>query len=264
MLIGAYDRSKKDSSRKLSSLQNEIKELETHYNNEATKYTKDYAKLQELTNKAEERVDQQTEELARVQKELEAKTRIVNDMVKHSEASEKDQELMRKLVTELQDENESFLQETGLLKAKYLRLEKELEKKGKDHFANLQEEILIRQGMESTISRMKAENQGMKEQCKGYTELEARNFLLEDKVERQENYLKKKLQEQSRKNHPFGKTPSPMRHSISNKRRDPSPARHSICGQRAPPLPRSTHSSVGRRRSMVKGGDELDQLLGDV
>ena len=45
MLIAAYDRSKKDSSRKVASLQKEPEEMETHHKNEATKYINDYAKL---------------------------------------------------------------------------------------------------------------------------------------------------------------------------------------------------------------------------
>ena len=45
MLIAAYDRSKKDSSRKVASLQKELEEMETHHKNEATKYINDYAKL---------------------------------------------------------------------------------------------------------------------------------------------------------------------------------------------------------------------------
>jgi len=276
MLIGAYDRSKIESSRKVVALQNEVNERKARSENEATKFQTDYSKLQELANRAEERADKNAGQLEKEQKELDEKIRIMNDMAEHSERSQKDQGELRKLVTELQEENESFLEETVLLKTKCLQLEKEITKKGDDHFNVLQKEVSIRQGMDSTVTRLRVEIQGMKNQCEDYTELEAKNFLLQDKVERQENYLKKRLHEQSRKNQVFGKTPSPMRPSMGTptrsnkgKLRDPSPSRHSL-SQRIPPIPKSSHSKLARRSmgglksTASKGKDELDLLLGDV
>lgn len=273
MLIGAYDRSKNDNSRKVTTLQNEIKELKKISTNEATRYQEDYSKLQELANTTEERIDQQTEEYRRVEEELEGKTKIINDMVNDNELLGKDQKQMRKLVTELQEENESFLQETGLLKTKSLALETELGKKKSDHFTELKKEALLRQGVDSKVNTLKSEILAMKKECHSYAELEAKNFLLQDKVERQENYLKKRLHEQSRKNQPFGSAPSPIRPSMgrprspslamSGRRRSPSPARRSMGGF-VPPVPRTAHSKT--RRKPVIGGkqDELGLLLDDV
>jgi len=264
MLIGAYDRSKNDNSRKVGTLQNEIQQLKTHSTDEATKYREDYRKLQDLANRSEERIDQQEGEVERMGTELEEKTRVINSMVKAHEILEKDQEQTRKLVTDLQDENESFLQETGLLKTKSLALEIELTQKEDDHFSELQKEGMLRQGVDRTVNILKSELKGMKDQCSDYEELVAKNYLLQDKVERQENYLKKRVQEKSRKNQPFGKTPSPMRSSTQGRQREPSPARHSMGGQRVPAIPRTTKRrtvSAGKPKSKR---DELDLLLDEV
>jgi len=111
----------------------------------------------------------------------------------------------------------------------------------------------------------------MQKQCQGYDELVAKNFLLQDKVERQENFLKKRLNDDSRQRKlPYGKTPSPapIRPSMGSRQREPSPARHSMGGQRAPPIPRTVNSKPKRRPVSVakptSKQDELGLLLDEV
>merc|ERR1712045_127214 len=84
-------------------------------------------------------------------------------------------------------------------KAKCAQLQDDIKEREQKHLNAMRDKVKLQEGLQMKLETMKTELAEIKEKFQNYTELEKRNSLLKDKIERQDNYLKKKLQQERQK-----------------------------------------------------------------
>jgi len=196
LLISSFDKLKIDHLKRIAALKLENDQLKTCSENKAIIFQENIAKLEQtkkIAAKKDETIKHQKEFIAEMQSELTEKE-ILMDIT-----AQRKKELDDKL-QQMYGLGAKHLQEMGKLKASYLQLQNLVKREKNNHQESLQKEITIRQGAEKTLKTMRSEFIALKKQPANYAELQKTNLLLEDKITRQDNYLKKKLQHDRRKN----------------------------------------------------------------
>jgi len=196
LLISSFDKLKIDHLNRIAALKLENDQLKTCSENEAIIFQENIAKLEQtkkIAAKKDETIKHQKEFIAEMQSELTEKEILMDITVQRKK------ELDDKL-QQMYGLGAKHLQEMGKLKASYLQLQNLVKREKNNHQESLQKEITIRQGAEKTLKTMRSEFIALKKQPANYAELQKTNLLLEDKITRQDNYLKKKLQHDRRKN----------------------------------------------------------------
>merc|ERR1712150_165736 len=114
--------------------------------------------------------------------------------------SEEKLQQLSSLNLELGKKIKSYIQGKNEVKAKYLKLQDNMRKKEDYHKKELQEELMKRKDLEFNMKTIESELMELKTRGTDYVEIQKTNLYLEDKIKRQERYLKKKI-EQDRKRH---------------------------------------------------------------
>lgn len=259
ILITAYDKSKNEYSKKIVSLECNLDKLKVKAEQDATSFKVDYAKLQEVATKAEEKLELNAKDLSKVVSDLDERTQLLTEMVEHNKEVTKEFQDTQRLVKELQEEAETYHRNNERLKSDLNTMQKEREEEKEEFMTSLQKEIARGHLLEGKLEEVELALEEKMKECEDVAELRAANYLLKDKIERQSAFLKKKLD----KERTMKKLPSqPPKTNTSTSRLRP-PTRQGA---------RSRSLSVGRRTSIEPrdvstkkkmGADELDLLLGD-
>lgn len=260
MLIDAYEKCKTEHSSNVTKLRNDYEEFKSKAQRDAANFQKDYDTLQALAADTERKYEQQGNELSIVKKSLDEKTRLLSDMVKCQKVTEQELKEARDMIAELQDVSDTFNKQTEDYKSRYQNLQLQMEKDLNNHLDEIERRDEKRIELEKKVKKMEKELTGVREEVKATAELRATNYLLQDKVDRQEAFLKRKLEkEKKQRMNPHAAIGSPPRtnpprsRSVSRRPADPQKSQ-----QQKPSQSRSRSQSTSRRPST---SDELEELL---
>jgi len=201
-LVSSIDKLKKDHSTEITTLKLEIDQLKTCSEKETIAFQQNGAKLEQLEKivvARDETIEQQKQCHTEMEKELAEKSHLADETERQKKVSEDMFCQTSDLLAQIQEESQLRLQEMNTLKARYLQLQKDMKKEEDDHRKHVKNEVTIRQGIDMEMKAMKNDVMELKKQDTNNAELQKKCFYLEDKVERQENYLKKKLQQERRR-----------------------------------------------------------------
>jgi len=189
LLISNHDKAIKASSKTISNMKVEIERLKISSEKEASKF-------QESVDKKEEIIEQQKGDLANLQEDLTSRIDLHDKAVQQNHELEQNLEQKLSLVARLQAEAELHFQENEKLKAECSQLHNKIKDSDEKHLVAIRDKVKAEEVLKIRFEKIKAELLEKNEKILNYTELEKKNSILKDKIERQDNYLKKKLQQE--------------------------------------------------------------------
>jgi len=199
LLALSIDKSGRDHSKKVTALKLEINSLKTCCENKSISCKENIVNIEQLekiSTQKDKTIEQQKRSYAEIEKELAEKVLLINEITQKKEKSEDELAQTLSLVVALRQESQSRIQGENELRTKHLQLQKDMKKEEEAHKERLKNEIAIRHRVETNMKTMRSEICELKKQGANYAELQKTVLHLEDKVKRQENYLKKKLQQE--------------------------------------------------------------------
>jgi len=249
-LIQAYEKSKLDHSTQMKKMQAEQAAYKHRTETEAALFQKDYDTLQSLAAETEEKLELCTVELKRTKDALDEKKRVLTEMVECQKVTEQELKEAKEIIAELQETSEKFSNQSEDYQGKLQALHKQLQRE-----INKYEDAL--ETRDKTIEELTQKNNKMEKEINEMTvivksteELKAANFLLQDKVERQENFLKRKLEKEHKQRQvPQLMVGSPPKTNVRSRSVTKRPV--------APPPPVPTPRSM----TATSSTDELEDLL---
>jgi len=269
MLINAYEKCKIDHAELVKQKQCDFDEFKKKSQRDAeilqsehVSLQKDYDSLQNLAADTEGKLEQQSDILARTRDALDEKTRMLGEMVQGQKMLEQDLKEARDMIAELQDVSDSMTQQNENYKKRLQSFQLEMERDLNRHLDEIENGNLTRKELEKKMKKLEKEVSDLREEVKTTAELRAANYLLQDKVDRQEAFLKRKLEKEKKQRmiqphinmgSPPRANPHPPR-SRSVTRRPADASRTSKMQQ-----PRSRSQSLNRKP--LQPDDELEELL---
>ncbi len=264
MLIAAYEKCKVDHAEFVKEKQQDFDEFKKKAQHDAGVYQgeydslqKDYDSLQKLAAETEDKLEQQSDKLTKARDALDEKTRILGEMVKGQKMLESELKEARNMIAELQDVSENVRQQNEEYKKRLNSLQLEMERDLNRHLDEIENGKLTRRELEKKMKKLEKEVTDLQKEVKTTAELRAANYLLQDKVDRQEAFLKRKL-EKEKKQRMIPNMGSPQKGNPPRSRsvtRRPADAPKSTKIQK----PRSRSQSVSRKTPSPD--DELEELL---
>ena len=259
MLIAAYEKCKTDHAAIVKNLQSDYHEFKEKAQHDAAMFEKDYESLQSLAAETEAKYEQQSHDMKKIkQQAAEEKKRVIREMTQCQEEKEQELREARNVIAELQDVSENFSKQCEEYKSRYQSLQLQMEVDLKRFMDEIERREEAHKDAQKKLSKMEREISDLREELKTTDELRATNYLLQDKVGRQEAFLKRKLEKEKKQRMiPPSSTPrSDPRRSRSVTRRQPD-SQTSVRAQ-----PKVTRSrSHSRSHRMPPTDDELDDLL---
>lgn len=195
-LISSLQESKKDHANKFSVVKLEIDQLKTRSENLVSAF-QESKHLSKFTVKKNETIEQQKNCVMGVgmEKKLAERVFLIDETALQTKKSDDELQQTHNLENDLQKDLQSPIQ--GIEKMKtILRLRDERKNKEKYHQENLQNQVVIQQGKGKNTDSMRSSFIELKKQGTSNT---AFYLYLKDKVERQEKYLKKRLEQDRRR-----------------------------------------------------------------
>jgi len=257
VLINAYEQCKIEHTNAVKGLQNEFKIFKEKARSEAASFQNDYDNLQDLASETEEKYEQQSATLANKMRDLDEKTKLLDDMVQCQTNLEQELHEARDMIAELQDVSEGYSDQIEEYKTRTMNARKEMDKRINSYLDELESEQSLRQQLESKVEALENKLHDVRDDAKNATELRAANYLLQDKIDRQEAYMRRKLEKEKRQRmmppQPIGSPPrtnSTRSRSVSRK-----PVDSNVNSTR------SRSQSISRRQLPPPKSDELDELL---
>jgi len=203
LLASSLERSKINNSNKIALFELEIDQLQIYSKNKAMALEEKVAKVEQLEKVATEKdetIKQQKQCCIDLEKRLEEKGLSINEVKQEKIESEEKLEQMRGLNLELEKKSKSCIEGADEMKAKYLKLQNEMKKKEDNQKEELQNELAKRKDVELNMKTIRSELMELKMRGTNYIEIQKTNLYLEDKIKRQERYLKKKLDQDRKRN----------------------------------------------------------------
>jgi chromosome segregation ATPase len=187
-------RAKEEQEKTLAALDREMNRQRTNREDDDINFQKRWATLQKDLSDAEAKLLAQKEQTAEVERILEERTQLLGSMVTHNKetADEKDTAFARISVLEetlacLREEKEAIDHELTQVRALQQKREDQLLEK-------IHDEQHLREVAEADLEAVRSKLSSIRRGSKDADELEKENMVLKDKVRRQEDYLKRKLQ----------------------------------------------------------------------
>jgi len=258
MLIAAYEKCKTDHAATVKKLQNDYDEFKKKAQHDAAVFENDYESLQRLAAETETKFEQQNDMLTKTKEALDDRTRVLGEMVECQKATEKELKEARDMIAELQDISESYSKQNEEYQSRYQSLKVQMEKDRNHHLDEIQSGDDTRKELERKIKKLEADVVQLREEVGTTAELRAANYLLQDKVDRQEAFMKRKLEKEKKQRmipHSMSSPPRlnpPRSRSVS--RRPTDPQKKSKVQK-----PRSRSQSINRKAPTPD--DELEELL---
>eukprot|EP00559_Dactyliosolen_fragilissimus_P000055 CAMPEP_0184874038 /NCGR_PEP_ID=MMETSP0580-20130426/42172_1 /TAXON_ID=1118495 /ORGANISM="Dactyliosolen fragilissimus" /LENGTH=892 /DNA_ID=CAMNT_0027377005 /DNA_START=443 /DNA_END=3121 /DNA_ORIENTATION=+ len=193
LLIDAFDASKKEYEGKLVALELDLDQQRTYAEDDAAAFQEDFDQLQDMAREAEEKLAKQEIELEDTRSLLEERTKLLEEMVSQNRKLANDLQEARELVAQLQEESDKFTKRIDDAEAKYEKSRKELGNIYNEHEMEIQSEFSLRESIQFELERAKKELRLAQTECKAIPKLKDEIKLLEDKVERQKNFLERKI-----------------------------------------------------------------------
>ena len=258
-LMTAYDETKEEYS-------NAVKNMKNDKERESSSYQEKYRQLEVLATETQDELEKYVQHNRVLKSTLDESKSMIDELAFHKKKLEDEKADNDALVINLQEKWRNSLKEAEELKTRSskIRIEKEMEINR--HLDALDMERSDREELEAKVRTLEQKLEETKKQVKSTAELKAENFLLQDKVERQEAYLKRKLQKEKAMKDRKGGMMSMSMSSVS------------AAKPKTPPRPPSRSRSVTRRLSASRPSritrprstsikrsvsDELDELLDD-
>jgi septal ring factor EnvC (AmiA/AmiB activator) len=260
-LINAYEKCKIDHTATVQRIQGDYDDFKTKAQSDIAVFQKDYETLQALAAETEEKYEQQSTELSETKTALDDRTRVLGEMIECQKALEEELKEARNMIAELQDVSDSFNKQNEDYRNRYLSLQLQMEKDLNHHLDEVERKNNLTVELERKIKKVDKELVEVRAELKATEELRAENYLLKDKVDRQENFLKRKLEKEKKQRlvpRSIGSPPrtNPPRSRSVTRRPSDIPQKSS---QSKPKKSRSRSHSTNRRSS--SSGDELEELL---
>jgi len=177
LIISTHEKAKKDSIKKVAELKEELTEVKACSKKEVAAFQEKLTNHQEAAIKQENIIDQQKGQLVSIRLDLDNKRGLLDEALEQKNHLEQDLEKNLTLVKDFREDSKLHLQEKEELKSKCSKLQN-----------------AFKEG-EKSVKIMETEVKDIKKKLQNNSELEKNNLILKDKIERQENYLKKKLQQ---------------------------------------------------------------------
>ena len=282
-LMTAYDETKEEYS-------NAVKSMKAQKEKDSSTFLNDYEQLQALAIETQEELEKHVANNMGVKHTADERKRMIDDLVNCNKDLAQDKAEKDSVISNLQEKCQAQLTDFEEIKRRSAQFRIEKEKEVNAHLDALERERTIREELEHRVQTLENKLEETKKQVKSTAELKASNFLLQDKIDRQEAYLKRKLhkdkvmKERMIPANPSIATANPVKspsrpsstRSLSVTRANPitspprpssarsrSETRQSLDGPRPPQLSRSSSrsSSVGPLELQRSVSDELDELL---
>jgi chromosome segregation ATPase len=256
-LINAYEQCKTDHAVTVRSLQADYNDFKKKAQHDASLFQQDYDSLQRLAAETEGKFDRQSNELNATYKELEEKKVVIQEMIDSQRSNDHEMKEARAVIAELQDASDSVGKHAEQYRRRYQDLQLQFETEVNKHIDEIQHRDLTRKEMDRKMKKLEKEIQTLRTELKSTEELRAANYLLQDKVDRQEKFLMRKLEKE--KKHRMFPVPtstaqrSDRSRSVSRQPSDVSKIQNSSSSTRS-----RSHST---NRQPPRAGDELDDLL---
>lgn len=284
LLMKAYDGTKEEFGRTVKTLEEENQKLNTEKEDDFQSFQDDYQKLQSLASESQSEIDKLHNSNHAVRATLEENTRQIEDLQRSNVELELQMKGKTSKISELQLNLESSFTENDETKKRIAQFKLEKEKEIFRHLDAIEEEKSVRKTAESNLKKLQRNFEIMRKEHESTAEVKAANFLLQDKIDRQEAYLKRKLKKEKVMKErmiapiPMKSPPKPRNPRRPESERGLQPKQSSML--RSPPPSRSrsitrrpldvARESAGPRASSLprprsRQGDELDRILnGDM
>lgn len=262
-LMTAYDETKEEYSNAVGKMKNE-KEKEN------VTFRADYEELQTLATETQDELETRIAKNEILRVAVAERNKMIDDLATCNNALKEEEREKLLVITELQDRWKIHLKEIEEVKMRNAQLRAEKEKEFINHIDAMDEERSLRDDLEQQVRELQSKLEETVKEVKSTAELKAENYLLQDKIDRQEAYMKRKLETEKKKKGIISAAPmkSPPR---------PTSARSRSVTRRSVDQPPRLKHGVQRNRStrsasfgpvealalQRSASDELDDLLAD-
>ena len=189
-------RAKAEQERALNALDREINRQRSNREDDDIHFQKRCATLQKELADAEAKLFAQEREMAEVQKVLEERTQLLGDMVAHNKETEDEKDQAIAHVSDLQEAVDRYQEDIEAVQGELSDLREMQQKREEQLLDTIHNERQLREIAEADLEATKSRFRSVRRDSKDVNELEKENMALKDKVRRQEDYLKRKLQKE--------------------------------------------------------------------
>jgi hypothetical protein len=263
-LMEAYDETKEEYS-------NAVRNMKAEKVTDIASLRADNDELQALATETQDELEKYMTKNESLKEAMIERTKLMDDLLACNKGLEEDKHQKDYFISDLQDRWKNYLKESEELKRRSAQLRLEKEKEINTHLDALDDERSLREELQQQVLDLTTKLEDTKMQVKSTAELKAENFLLQDKIDRQDAYLKRKLENDKKR----GKIPIPVVPTMKSPPRPLSARSRSVTRKSVDP-PRLTlgaqRSRSGRYLSdgpidalelQRSASDELDELLAD-
>jgi chromosome segregation ATPase len=263
-LMAAYEETKDEYS-------NSLRKLKAEREKDNFSLKAEYNQMKASAIQTESELDSALKANQRLKDLISEKTRVIGDLEARIEELERGNDDKETIISDLQNKYHAEQDMVDELKRRISSLNFEKKKEIKIHLDKLEEERSLCLDLQKRLEETQMKLDEWKDNAKENKELKAENFLLKDKIDRQQAFIERKLENEKKKRgqvicNPNPNLKSPPRRSSARSR---SLTRKSIDAPRlglGAPRNRSRSTSVGPTDSpelqQKSASDELDELLG--
>jgi len=259
----AYDATKEEYS-------NAVRNMKAEKAKDIASLRTDNEELQALATETQDELEKYMTKNESLKEAMAERNKMMDDLLACNKGLEEEKHQKDYFISDLQDRWKNYLKESEEVKRRSAQLRFEKEKEINSHLDALDDERSLREELQQQVLDLTTKLEDTKMQVKSTAELKAENYLLQDKIDRQDAYLKRKLENDKKR----GKMPVSVVPTMKSPPR-PSSARSRSVTRKSVDQPRLTLGAQRSRssRSLSLGpldglelqrsaSDELDELLG--
>jgi chromosome segregation ATPase len=183
-----------EQEKTLAALDREINRQRTNREDDDINFQSRCSTLQKDLSDAEAKLSAQKEKMAEVERILEERTQLLGNMVTHNKETEDEKDSALARIAELEETTVRLLEANEATEHELTQL-RDLQQKREDQLLEkIHDEQHLREVAEADLEVARSKLSRIRRGSKDADELEKENMVLKDKVRRQEDYLKRKLQ----------------------------------------------------------------------
>jgi chromosome segregation ATPase len=279
-LMAAYDETKEEYSKN-------VREMKVDMDRDSSKFKSEYTELQIIATDSQEELEKLAASNDALQLTIAERTKTIEDLIRCSKDIEKEKAQAKSMLASVQERWQNHLKESEEFKRRATQLRIEKENEINSQLDTLDIVMTEKEELERKVQHLETKLEETKKQVKTTAELMAENYLLQDKIDRQDAFLKRKLLKEkvmkermipaNPSSHPSLKSPPRVSstRNISNRSRSTSTSRRSLDAPVPMPRQMSRQRSSSSRLDLrpipsIDGlelqrsaSDELDDLLND-
>lgn len=185
-LMVAYDETKAEYSQQVTA-------LKTINDKESKVLKSEYDDLRNLVTETQDELERFVSKNDQMQKSITERNKTIDELMSLKRSLEAEKEEAELLLSDVQERWQNHLKENEEMKRRNTQMRIEKEKEINAHMDALQYEREDKEALERKIKQLEAKLEDTKKQVKSTVELKAENYLLQDKIDRQEAFLKRKI-----------------------------------------------------------------------